>query len=69
MQVNEVQAYDIGCQLARDEGIMSGISSGAAVYAALQIGCRPENRDRLIVVIQPSGGERYLSTPMFAHSS
>jgi len=67
IQVSEAQAYHIGRQLGRDEGIMSGISSGAAVYAALQVGCRPENRDRLIVVIQPSGGERYLSTPMFAH--
>ena len=67
IQVSEEQAYDIGRQLARDEGMISGISAGAAVYAALQIGCRPQNRDRLIVVIQPSGGERYLSTPMFAH--
>ncbi|MFP4099902.1 cysteine synthase A [Coleofasciculus sp.] len=67
IQVSEEQAYDIGRQLARDEGIISGISAGAAVYAALQVGCRPQNRDRLIVVIQPSGGERYLSTPMFVH--
>jgi cysteine synthase A len=67
MQVSEDQAYHIGRQLAQDEGILSGISTGAAVYAGLQIGCRPESRDRLIVVIQPSGGERYLSTPMFAH--
>jgi cysteine synthase A len=69
MQVSEDQAYHIGRQLAQDEGILSGISTGAAVYAGLQIGCRPESRDRLIVVIQPSGGERYLSTPMFAHAS
>lgn len=63
--VTEEQAYEMGRALAKEEGIISGISSGAAVYAALQVGKRPENQGKLIVVIQPSGGERYLSTPMF----
>jgi cysteine synthase A len=68
VQVTEEQAYENGRRLAQEEGIISGISTGAAVYAALQVGCRPEHRGQLIVAIQPSGGERYLSTAMFQNS-
>jgi cysteine synthase A len=63
--VTETQAYTIGRQLAQQEGILSGISTGAAVYAGLQVGQRPCYRNQRIVIIQPSGGERYLSTALW----
>ena len=63
--VTDEQAYDLGRQLAHQEGVISGISTGAAVYAALKIGQRPDYHDQLIVAIQASAGERYLSTPMW----
>lgn len=58
-------AFEIGNFLAKREGILVGISSGAAVYAAIQVAKRIENKDKVIVVILPDTGERYLSTPMF----
>ena len=63
--VKAEEAFTTGRRLAREEGLLVGISSGAAVFAALQIARRPENAGKLIVVILPDTGERYLSTPMF----
>lgn len=65
IEVMDEQAYNIGRQLAQSEGILSGISTGAALYAALQVAQRSELAGQRVVVIQPSGGERYLSTAMW----
>ena len=64
--VTNEQAYETGRLIAHNEGLLVGISSGAATYAAIQIAKRPENKGKTIVVLLPDTGERYLSTPMFA---
>ena len=62
----EEDAYVAGRLLARKEGILAGISSGAALHAAIAVASRPENTDKTVVVLLPDTGDRYLSTPLFA---
>jgi len=64
--VTNDQAFETARRLAKFEGILAGISSGAAVWAALELARRPENRGKTIVVVLPSTGERYLSTELFS---
>ncbi|HAB95033.1 MAG TPA: cysteine synthase A [Lachnospiraceae bacterium] len=65
VKVPNEAAFAEGKELARAEGILTGISSGAALWAALQIAQRPENQGKRIVVLLPDSGDRYLSTPLF----
>jgi cysteine synthase A len=64
--VTNEDAFETGRAVARKEGVLVGISSGAAVWAATQVAKRPENAGKVIVIILPDTGERYLSTPMFS---
>lgn len=67
IRVKNEDTFDVARQLAREEGLLVGISSGAATWAALQVAHRPKNEGKLIVVIIPSFGERYLSTDLFTN--
>lgn len=67
IQVENEDAFEKGREIARTEGILVGISSGAALWAATQLAKRPENKGKTIVAVLPDTGERYLSTPMFDH--
>ena len=69
IRVSVPDAMACGRELARREGILAGISSGAAVHAALQVAGRMENADKLIVVVLPDTGERYLTTELFQYES
>ena len=66
MTVNEEQAFHASRLLAKKEGILAGISSGAALYAAMKIAGRSENEGKNIVVLLPDTGDRYLSTELFS---
>lgn len=65
LTVRDEDAYEAGRRLARREGVLVGITSGAAAWAAAELAKRPENRGKVIVALLPDSGERYLSTPMF----
>jgi cysteine synthase A len=65
IQVSYEDAKKVAQQLAKEEGILAGVSSGAATWAALEVARRTENKNKMIVVVLPSTGERYLTTDLF----
>jgi cysteine synthase A len=65
IKVTDNDAFETSRRMAREEGVLVGISSGAALFAALEVARRPENKGKMIIVILPDTGERYLSTPLF----
>lgn len=65
-EVETVEAYEAAREAAKNDGILVGTSSGAAIYAATQIAKRPENEGKTIVAVLPDTGLRYLSTPLFS---
>ncbi|MNY64304.1 O-acetylserine sulfhydrylase [compost metagenome] len=65
IRIKNEDAFETSRRLARTEGLLVGISSGAAAYAATVLAARPENKDKTIVVVLPDTGERYLSTNLF----
>ena len=64
--VDHEDAFAVGKRIGKSEGVLVGISSGAAVWAAIQLAKRPENKGKNIVILLPDTGDRYLSTPLFA---
>ena len=67
VRVTADDAFTTARRMATEEGLLVGISSGAAVWAALEVAARPANKGKLTVVVIPSFGERYLSTQLYAH--
>ena len=67
-KVDNDDAFDMSCLVAKQEGIVCGMSSGAATWAALEVAKRPESKGKLIVALLPDTGERYLTTPLFEES-
>jgi cysteine synthase A len=65
VQVKDDDAFEMARQMAREEGMLCGISGGAATWAAVQVAKRPESAGKMIIVVIPDLGERYLSTPLF----
>ena len=68
VQVTDEEAFEMAPRIAKEEGIISGISSGAAMSAALKVAARPESEGKTIVVVLPDSGERYLSTSLFEYA-
>ena len=68
LRVKEDEAYAAARLLARKEGVLVGISSGAALHGAIELAKRPENREKVIVAVLPDSGDRYYSTPLLDNS-